>query len=203
MPVSFILIALILLFMLFYKKLPFLKTNKIIFGALMILLLIGFFVKPVYLFDKLNVNVIFAFCAIVLAFEFLVQIKTRHMAVVIAAAFAVSVVYYFLGTYSSDYLTIFNHLPVSLIIIATSALFIGSVPMALSYVFLSFTLVEFANFLIFSHAVGLLDLYSIHFLNHLIAVGLVVYLFSSAVAVAKANYKKKNKSAKKRVEHGK
>lgn len=168
MPVGFIAITIALLYLFFYKKDKSLYNGKIFIVTILLLNMAGYFIPAINIIENFELNVIFGFCILVLFFEFLLKSTNKFKLLIISFAIIVSVLYYVLTLINNDYLTFFNYLPIFLVITIVSLIFIKNYNAAVSFILLSYFVVELLNYFIFGSAIGYLSLYSYVVINYIV-----------------------------------
>lgn len=168
MPIGFIAITIILLYLLFYKNGNAYNSSRVFIITLLLLTLSGYFIPDISIMNNFDLNVIFSFCVLILAFEFLFKVSNKLKGLVIICVIMTGLIYYALTIINNDYLTFFNYLPTFGLITLISLLFIKNHNAAVSFTLFSYFLVELLNYFIFGSSIGYLLLYSYVFINYIV-----------------------------------
>lgn len=175
MPLSFIFLTILLVFSLIYKNVTILNLPRVLFFTIILTLLCGFFIAPVPVGYLFSLNVIFACCSLFLFFELWFKLKFKKKLYVFLFAFLSLASYFVLVLINTDYYSFLTYLPVTLVVSVLSLIFVKNLKGGISFILLSFILIEWANYFYGKINVGYLTLFNYEFLN---AITISVLFFS-------------------------
>ncbi len=168
MPIAFIFIAVLILFLVFYRNIKLLTMPRILLVTILLLLLIGYFIDAITVNDMFSVNIIFMFVILFLGFEFYLSINNKLKIVVPCIILLNILTYFIITSLNSDYLSFLNYMPIFMIITLSSIIAIHNFNAGFSVILFSFLFVEIINYFIFRNNIGILEIGSYEFLNYLL-----------------------------------
>jgi hypothetical protein len=174
MPIGFIFISLILLFLIMYKDVVLFNEKKAFFIFLLFFLLFGYFVKPIEINGLFNVNVFFIIALGVIAMLNFLKLNLKNKIIAVLCSGLIFVCYYILTSMNSENFSFFNYLPATVIITIFSLFFVKNAYLGSSIITFSFLLIEIFNYPLSNANLGYLTMCSITSINFFI-LSLVIY----------------------------
>lgn len=175
MPLAFIVFAILLISMFFWGSLKLVNVPQILLGTILILFMVGYFIPPISIADKFEVNIIFAFGVLFLSIELIIKLKFSAGFYVVMFSAASVLAYYLITLINSDYLTYFNYFPIWLVVTLVSLFFVKNINQGIAYILLSFLLIEWSNYFFAYNNIGFLSICSYEFLNSIV-ISLFVFI---------------------------
>lgn len=187
MPVSFILIGLLIIYIFFYgNNVPY----KNIFVFLLSTILIGYFITEVNILHGVLVNVFIAIPVFIINTYFIVKLEKLEGIIFVISVILSCVIYGLLVSVELEFSTLFTPLYIFIITSVVAIIFSLKQNLCFAYIISSFTLYDLLNIILVKNGTGVVSILSVTTTQLIVYSLLISLIFAKLFTVVIKKYSK-------------